>query len=109
MRKAEELFTTAPDLTAMGANIREMDPPAKDQGDIDAFERGFVELFDHYLLPAKVDRLPAERALASTFSGVTRMLCLSMVAMNSAPTAPVAPAIATTGSFFTLLSKRKLG
>jgi hypothetical protein len=27
-----------------------------------------------------------------------------MVAMNSAPTAPVTPAMATTGSFFTLLS-----
>jgi hypothetical protein len=32
---------------------------------------------------------------------------LSRVAMNWAPTAPVTPAMATTGSFFTLLSIRQ--
>src|SRR6266704_2472061 len=46
--------------------------------------------------------LPAERALASALSLPTRKLRLSMVAMNSAPTAPVTPTMATTGSFVTL-------
>ena len=45
--------------------------------------------------------LPAERALASAFSRPTGNRRLSMVAMNSAPTAPVTPTMATTGSFFT--------
>ncbi len=42
--------------------------------------------------------LPAERALASAFSLRTGKARLSMVAMNSAPTAPVTPTMATTGS-----------
>ena len=54
------------------------------------------------LSPRKSMVLPAERALASAFSLPTRKPRLSMVAMNSAPTAPVTPAMATTGSFFTL-------
>ena len=48
--------------------------------------------------------LPAERALASALSLPTRKPRLSMVAMNSAPTAPVTPAMATTGSLVTLVS-----
>ena len=42
--------------------------------------------------------LPAERALASALSLPTGKPRLSMVAMNSAPTAPVTPTMATTGS-----------
>ena len=49
----------------------------------------------------------AERALASAFSLPTRKPRLSMVAMNSAPTAPVTPAMATTGSWVTWLSVRQ--
>jgi hypothetical protein len=45
--------------------------------------------------------LPAERALASALSFPTGKPRRSMVAMNSAPTAPVTPTIATTGSLLT--------
>src|SRR6185369_16019910 len=48
--------------------------------------------------------LAAERALASALSLPTGKARLSMVAMNSAPTAPVTPAMATTGSWLTGLS-----
>src|SRR4029079_19394134 len=51
--------------------------------------------------PRKSMVLPAERALASALSLPTRKLRLSMVAMNSAPTAPVTPTMATTGSYVT--------
>ena len=44
------------------------------------------------------------KALASAFNLPTRKPRLSMVAMNSAPTAPVTPTIATTGSLLTWLS-----
>jgi hypothetical protein len=54
--------------------------------------------------PRKSSVLPAERALANAFSSRTGNLRRSMVAMNSAPTAPVTPAMAMTGSFFTLVS-----
>ena len=54
--------------------------------------------------PRKSTVLPAERALASALNLPTGNSRLSMVAMNSAPTAPVTPAMATTGSFLTLSS-----
>jgi hypothetical protein len=54
--------------------------------------------------PRKSMVLPAERALASALSLPTRKPRLFMVAMNSAPTAPVTPTMATTGSFFTWVS-----
>ena len=54
--------------------------------------------------PRKSMVLPAERALASALSLRTGKARLSMVAMNSAPTAPVTPAMATTGSWLTGLS-----
>jgi hypothetical protein len=57
--------------------------------------------------PRKSIVLPADRALASALSLPTRNSRLSMVAMNSTPTAPVTPAMATTGSCFTWLSIRQ--
>src|SRR6185437_14443763 len=79
MRKAEELsMTTAP-----------------------AFNSSMV-----ISSPRKESLRPADRALASAFSLPTRKPRLSMVAMNSRPTAPVTPAMATTGSSVTLVSLR---
>src|ERR1700737_1153343 len=95
MRKADELsMTTAPVFTAMGENFREMPPPAENSAISTPSKEG--------ALRSSIG-LPAERALASALSWPTRNPRLSMVAMNSAPTAPVTPAMATTGSFFTLL------
>src|SRR6185312_11401569 len=105
MRKAEELtMTTAPAFTAIGENCLEtvlpaensaMSTPAKES----AFNSSMV-----ISSPRKESLRPADRALASAFSLPTRKPRLSMVAMNSRPTAPVTPAMATTGSSLTSLS-----
>ena len=103
MRKAEELsITTAPALTAIGANLREMLPPAENSAMSTPSKERSVSSSITTGLPRKATVLPAERALASAFSLPTRKLRRSMVAMNSAPTAPVTPTIATTGSLLTL-------
>ncbi|CCE05035.1 hypothetical protein BRAS3843_1260013 [Bradyrhizobium sp. STM 3843] len=105
MRKAEELSTTtAPERTAIGANFFEMPLPAENRAmSTPSNERSFSSSMV-IVWPRKLSVLPAERALASAFSRPTRTLRRSMVAMNSAPTAPVTPTMATTGSFFTSLS-----
>src|ERR1043166_4721113 len=104
MRKAEELsITTAPPLTASGANLREMLPPAENSAMSTPSNARSVSSSIPIGWPRKVTVLPAERALASAFSLPTRKLRRSMVAMNSAPTAPVTPTIATTGSLLTFV------
>ena len=105
MRKAEELsITTAPALTAVGANFREMPPPAENSAISTPSNEFSVSSSITILSPRKSMVLPAERALASALSLPTGKARLSMVAMNSAPTAPVTPAMATTGSLLTGLS-----
>ena len=105
IRKADELsITTAPALTAIGANLREMLPPAENSAmSTPSKERSFNSSMT-IRIPRKSSVLPADRALASAFSLRTGNLRRSTVAMNSAPTAPVTPAMAMTGSFFTLVS-----
>jgi hypothetical protein len=96
--------TTAPALTAIGANFLEMPLPAENRAmSTPSNERSFNSSIT-ILSPRKSMVLPAERALASGFSRRTGKPRRSMVAMNSAPTAPVTPAMATTGSFLTVLS-----
>ena len=105
IRKAEELsITTAPALTAAGANFREMPPPAENSAMSTPSNDFSVSSSITILSPRKSMVLPAERALASALSLRTGKARLSMVAMNSAPTAPVTPAMATTGSLLTGLS-----
>src|SRR6185437_2634008 len=105
MRKAEELSTTiAPDLTAAGANFLEMPLPAENSAiSTPSKERSETSSITTFW-PRNETALPADRALASAFNLPTRKPRLSMVAMNSAPTAPVTPTIATTGSLLTWLS-----
>src|SRR5437868_7563905 len=105
IRKAEELSTTtAPDLTAIGAYFFEMLPPAENSAISTPWKAWGVSSSTRIRSPRKSMVLPAERALASALSLPTGKLRLSMVAMNSAPTAPVTPAMATTGSWLTGLS-----
>ena len=105
IRKAEELSTTtAPALTATGANFREMPPPAENSAMSTPSKEFSVSSSITICWPRKSIVLPAERALASAFSLPTGKPRLSMVAMNSAPTAPVTPTMATTGSLLTGLS-----
>src|SRR3954467_10046483 len=105
IRKAEELSTTtAPDFTAIGAYFFEMPLPAENS----AMSTPWKECgFNSSIMtpsPRKLMVWPAERALANALSLPTRKLRLSMVAMNSAPTAPVTPTMATTGSLLTFSS-----
>src|SRR5829696_4020533 len=105
MRKTEELsITTAPALTAAGENFREVPLPAENSAMSTPWNDFSVSSSITILSPRKSIVLPAERALASAFSLPTGKARLSMVAMNSAPTAPVTPAMATTGSWLTGLS-----
>src|SRR3954453_1920363 len=105
MRKAEELSTTlAPALTAIGANFLEMLPPAENRAMSTPSKARSVSSSMTTSCPRNDTILPAERALASALSLPTRKPRLSMGAMNSAPTAPVTPTIATTGSLLTLSS-----
>jgi hypothetical protein len=104
MRKAEELsMTTAPALTAIGANFLEMPAPAENSAISTPSNESLRSSSMTIRSPRNSMVLHAERALASALSLPTRKPRLSMVAMNSAPTAPVTPAMATTGSFFTWL------
>jgi hypothetical protein len=98
IRNAEELSTTtAPAFTAAGANFREMPPPAENSAISTPSNDRSVSSSIAIFSPRKSMVLPAERALASALSLPTGKLRLSMVAMNSAPTAPVTPTMATTG------------
>src|SRR6266568_4463014 len=102
MRKADELSTTtAPAFTAMGVNFLEMLPPAENSAISTPSNELSLSSSIMTLWPRKSIVLPADRALASALSLPTRKARLSMVAMNSAPTAPVTPAMATTGLLFT--------
>ena len=110
IRNAEELSTTtAPDFTAIGANFFEMLPPAENSAMSTPWKECGVSSSITIRSPRKSMVLPAERALASALSLPTRKLRLSMVAMNSAPTAPVTPTMATTGSFVTFVFLRFAG
>ncbi len=105
MRKAEELSTTtAPALTAIGANFLEMPLPAENSAMSTPSKARSVSSSMTTFWPRNDTVLPAERALASALSLLMRKPRLSMVAMNSAPTAPVTPTIATTGSLLTFSS-----
>src|SRR6185369_13268402 len=105
MRKAEDLsITTAPALTAAGENFRDVLLPAENSAMSTPSNDCSVSSSITILSPRKSMVLPAERALASALSLRAGKARLSLVAMNSAPTAPVTPAMATTGSWLTGLS-----
>ena len=105
IRKAEELSTTtAPALTAMGANFFEMLPPAENSAmstpSKDVSTNSSMTIF----WPRKSTVFPAERALASARKVPTGKLRRSMQPRNSAPTAPVAPTTAIVGLCLILFS-----
>ena len=106
MRKAEELsITTAPALTADRARTSAI---CRCRPRTARYRRPRTSCSVSSSItirsPRKSMVLPADRALASALSLPTGKARLSMVAMNSAPTAPVTPAMATTGSLLTGLS-----
>src|SRR5579859_201617 len=105
MRKAEELsMTTAPAATASGENLFEVALPAENSAISTPSKERSLSSSTVISCPRKASFFPADRAFASAFSLPTRKLRLSMVAMNSRPTAPVTPAMATTGSSLTFVS-----
>src|SRR5579872_1521615 len=110
MRKAEELsITTAPAFTAIGENFLETPLPAENSTMSTPWKESSRSSSIPIVSPRKPSVLPADRELASAFSFLTGKRRLSRVAMNSAPTAPVTPAMATTGSLCTFVSLWILG
>ena len=104
IRKADELsMTTAPAATAIGEKRLETLLPAENSAMSTPSNERSLSSSTTIRCPRKSSVLPAERALASAFNVLSANRRLSSVAMNWAPTAPVTPAIATTGSFFTWL------
>src|SRR3569832_379189 len=101
MRKADELSTTtAPAFTAIGPYFLEIDPPAENSAMSTPSNDFSVSSWMTIFSPLKSIVLPTARALASATSLPTGKLRFSSVAANSAPTAPVAPTMATVGFFF---------
>src|SRR3569833_3769623 len=99
IRKAEELSTTtAPFLTAMGANFFEVEPPAENSPMFTPSRPCSVSSCTGTGLPRNCRVLPAERADANTRNSDKGKLRRSRHPNSSSPTAPVAPAIATTGA-----------
>src|SRR6202041_2733094 len=104
MRNAEELsMTTGPAFTAIGENLRETPLPAENSAISTPSKESSRSSSITMVSPRKPTVLPADRALASALSLRTGNPRLFKVAMNSAPTAPVTPAMATTGSVPTFL------
>src|SRR5580698_1383495 len=105
MRYAEELsMTTAPAFTAIGENLRETPLPAENRAISTPLKESSRSSSISMVSPRKPTVLPADRALANALSSRTGNPRLFKVAMNSPPTAPVTPAMATTGSLYTFIS-----
>src|ERR1700749_1390185 len=98
MRNADELsMTTAPAFTAIGENLREGPLPAENSAISTSSKESSRSSSISIVSPRKPTVLPADLALARALSLRTGNRRLFKVAMNSAPTAPVTPAMATTG------------
>src|SRR5690606_1746680 len=96
MRKALELSTTtAPALTAAGANSLLREPPAENSAMSTPSKLFSVNSSTLSVSPLKVIVLPTEREEARSFRDLTGKFLFSRVLIISTPTAPVAPAIAT--------------
>src|SRR3984957_5742570 len=105
IRNADELsITTAPALTASGENFLEMPAPAENSAISTPANELSVSSSTTISCPRNSSVLPAERRLASAFSPPTGNFRLSIVVMNSAPTAPVTPTMAITGWLLTEVS-----
>ena len=96
-------MTTHPRFTASGANSLLMDPPANKPMSTPSNDSGFASS-TVYSLPLTVSFLPSERLDANNFKELYGKLRSSINLINSCPTAPVAPKMATDG-FFVLICK----
>src|SRR5258706_4035850 len=105
IRNAEELSTTtAPARAAMGANFLEMEPPALKKAISTPWKLFSVSTWTVTFLPLNVIFFPRERADASRRRSDIGKRRSWRQRRNSAPTAPVAPTIATT--YFFLFIRR---
>src|SRR5476649_775015 len=96
VRKAELLSTTtAPAFTAMGAYCLEMPLPAQNKAMSTPAKAPSVSASTVSSRPRTICVLPADLGEASSFSEASGMPRLSMQPINSRPTAPVAPTMAT--------------
>src|SRR3954471_20553008 len=98
MRKAEELSTTtAPAFTATGAKRFDCAPPAENSAMSTPFRLSSVSSCTATSAPRNFMVLTTERAEARRRSSASGNLRCSRHCISSTPTAPVAPAMATTG------------
>jgi hypothetical protein len=96
MRKAEELSTTiAPAAAAIGANSREVPAPAEKKATSTPSKAPLASVSTRTGLPLNSSSRPAERADARSRSVPTGKPRRSSWPISSAPTAPVAPTMAT--------------
>src|SRR5688572_8017081 len=96
MRKADVLsITTAPALTALGANSFEIDPPALKYATCTSSKLSWVSSSIVYACPRNVAVLPALRAEARSLRFLIGKFRSARTVSSSWPTAPVAPTMAT--------------
>ena len=88
-------MTTAPALTATGANFWEIDPPALNKAKSTPSKTSAVSSRTSTGAPWNSSCLPADCAEASKVSWPTGKFRRSSTRIISMPTAPVAPTIAT--------------
>ena len=99
MRNAEELSTTvAPARTASGAKRFEVLAPAENSATFTPRKLSSVSSRTVSGAPRNASVLPAERAEANRRSSDNGKRRSSRQRINSTPTAPVAPTMATTGA-----------
>ena len=99
MRNVLELsMTMQPRLAASGPNSLLIEPPANKPMSTPSKDSGLASS-TVYSSPLTVIFLPAERYDANNFNLLYGNFRSSIKRINSWPTAPVAPKIATTGSF----------
>ena len=98
MRNADELSTTtAPRAVAMGAYLRDVEPPAEKSARSTPSNELSLSSVTVMAPPANGSFLPAERADASARTLVCGKRRFSRQLRISTPTAPVAPTTAMTG------------
>ncbi len=98
MRNADELSTTtAPARAAIGAKRFEIAPPAENSAMWTPPKLSSVSSRTSSAFPRKRSVFPADRAEANRRSSARGKPRRSRHSVNSTPTAPVAPTMATTG------------
>ena len=99
-------MTTQPAAAAIGANFREMPPPALNRAISTPSKDFSVNSSTVSIFPRKATCFPADLAEARSFREPTGKLRVSRQDRISTPTAPVAPTMATWGAWFMIVVRK---